>query len=1075
MAAASFYKFVNPRGVRSTGGTATIAGKKYQTKPDGTPRAQVLAMNRIGGQLNEQTKILQSIKTSIDRSTRGSIRNAKLVNDSIKGLATEDRKRKINEAKAQRQAAREARIAASRARLGARESGLEARAAAARAGEGSTDMTPDDGGGFFASLGKFFKTLLLYGALKWLSNEKNARMAVDFLRVLIKVGKAIFKFVEFGVISALEGFTNMFGSDRSLLDRLKGFLQFAVGIFSLFLVNRYLKNPFKLIKDVKRVFRAFRLIPKALGLAAKAGKALVMATKTGVMKMKGFGMAGLAKTALVAVPVIAGIGMAQQASTPSADPKKAAAGGTQLNDTLDFGGVSGDPFAGAFETGGIVPFRTGGRPPHAQSGGRIITGRNSGYRARVGGGAIEAHGTEAVVPLKNRYTDSGNDPLAAILGNSKKMAQGMATLVPMPLKMAGAGILVGLGALLGKLPFGIGNMLGPIAKTLMSPILSVFGVDSAILDKAMGLSSSNEQAGKDFGKAMVEAIKEWFKSILPGGGGTRSSTSTTSPASSPASTPPDTSNITVPEYDLDFNEASSAVQMGGKFYKTDASGALGDEIDEETAKQRIARKPFTGTPNWTPLLDLIASGEGDYNSVNPGLSIPGLSNMTIQEAYEVARKKGREAGGTGAMGRYQLLSDPIGRAINAGLVPGMDKFNAANQDKIAKYILEDIRFGKDWLAGDISDDQFQRSLAQEWAALAFEPSGKGAYDHTPGNKAKISWDATRKAMRAVKGQRMFLGGIAKGIGKAIGGIGKTVAKIAPIAASFIPGVGPLASAAIGGISGLMSGGGIGGFLSGALGGLGGIGGLGSMLGGSIGGFMQSAGGILDGALGGLMGGGGLGGMLSGALGGAGGLGNILAQGGEMIFGPGFTSMFGGTLDALNVGGKGLSASNFLKKAGMGALDFAVGKIAGSMGGPDAKNALVPGGSTVLNVNAVKMISALMKSQQVAQNSAKIQNLEGATTILTDKLVKVTSDVIAGVLVDKGKMAELPPAINDQAMAQILPMIQSAIVSASQQAAQQGGGAPNPGFQKSSSGANLTSTVAGSIGSIAGKILGGGVK
>ena len=46
-----------------------------------------------------------------------------------KGLATEDRKRKINEAKAQRQAAREARIAASRARLGAREGGLEARPA----------------------------------------------------------------------------------------------------------------------------------------------------------------------------------------------------------------------------------------------------------------------------------------------------------------------------------------------------------------------------------------------------------------------------------------------------------------------------------------------------------------------------------------------------------------------------------------------------------------------------------------------------------------------------------------------------------------------------------------------------------------------------------------------------------------------------------------------------------------------------------------------------------------------------------------------------------------------------------
>tara|TARA_Y100000004_G_scaffold194119_1_gene258007 strand:+ start:45 stop:1568 length:1524 start_codon:yes stop_codon:yes gene_type:complete len=481
------------------------------------------------------------------------------------------------------------------------------------------------------------------------------------------------------------------------------------------------------------------------------------------------------------------------------------------------------------------------------------------------------------------------------------------------------------------------------------------------------------------------------------------------------------------------------------------------------------------------VLDLIASVEsnGSYDVFNTsrGETEGKATEKTIGWLAKNAQ---------GAIGRYQHMpSFLLQRAKASGFGPDV-KFTPDVQDKITIDFLNNSQHRmQDWIDGKISNEDFAARLAPTWRGLPQGPNAANSLggdanstyndQFAGGNKAHKTWDATIKALQQMKPQRMFLGGIAKGIGKAIGGIGKTVAKIAPIAASFIPGVGPLASAAIGGISGMMSGGGIGGFLSGALGGLGGIGGLGSMLGGSIGGFMQSAGGILDGALGGLMGGGGLGGMLSGALGGAGGLGNILAQGGEMIFGPGFTSMFGGTLDALNVGGKGLSASNFLKKAGMGALDFAVGKIAGSMGGPDAKNALVPGGSTVLNVNAVKMISALMKSQQVAQNSAKIQNLEGATTILTDKLVKVTSDVIAGVLVDKGKMAELPPAINDQAMAQILPMIQSAIVSASQQAAQQGGGAPNPGFQKSSSGASLTSTVAGSIGSIAGKILGGGVK
>lgn len=1019
MAAASFYKFVNPRGVRSTGGTATIAGKKYQSKPDGTPRLQVLAMNRIGGQLNEQTKILQGIKLSIDNSTKGLIKNNKLINDSIKGLASEDRKRKVNAAKQQRQTARERRIAASRARLGGKEGGLEAKRAGSVA-DGSSDTSPDDGGGFFASLLKLLKTLVLFGALKWLSDPKNAKMTVDFLRVLVKVGKAIYKFVEFGVISALEGFSNMFGSDSSLLGRLKGFLQFAVGIFSLFLANRYLRNPFKIIKDVKRIFKVFRIIPKALGLAAKAGKALVMATKTGVMKMKGRGLKGLALGAAAGgITTLIGMSVADGEKSPSVSATKPSGSTTRSGGTS---GTPGGDILGSAETGGILPFRTGGRLPHAQSGAaRIITGRNQGYRARVGGGAIEAHGTEAVVPIKNRYTDAGNDPLAAIIGNSKKMAKGMATLIPMPLKMAGAGILVGLGAMLGKIPFGIGNMLGPIAKTLMGPILQIFGVDSSLLDKAMGQSTSNTQAGKDFADAMTDAIKNWFKSILPGGS---APTPTPSP---PGATPP----------------------KSPQEYAGPAFGPNGE---------KTATPPAGSTGTWGPLLDLIAGKEsgGNYEAMNPNKTLPGATKMTISE---VAKKA------TGAVGKYQQLpQNLVGRARRIGLDPDKDLYNEANQDKlIIKSNIEGSRKGAQWLAGEIDTNTFMQGLSQEFASF---PNAQGKF-HYPGQSSSMTPEKIKEALGQIKPQRMFLGGIAKSIGNAVGSIGKTIAKVAPIAASFIPGIGPIASAAIGGISGLMGGGGIGGAISGALGGIGGFGGLGNMIGGSVGGFMSSASGLLDGALGGLMSG--------DILGGMGGMGNILAQGGEMIFGPGFTSMFGGTLDALNIGGKGLGASSFLKQAGMGALDFAVGQLAGTSGGPDSKQAFVPGGSTVLNVNAAKAFSTLMKTQQVAQNSAKIQNLEGATTMLTDKLVKVTSDVIAGVLVDKGKMAELPPAVNDQAMQQILPMIQQAIISASQKSAQQGGGAPNPGFEKSSSGENLTSNIAGTLGSIAGKIFGGGIK
>ena len=1015
MAATSFYKFVNPRGVRPTGGTAKIAGKNYKTKGDGTPRMQVLALNRIGGQLNEQTRILKSIKLSLDKSTKASITNARLANKSIVGLAAEDRKRKINAAKDHRISAREARIRASRARLGARESALGTKPAA-EAASGTEDTTPESGGGFFAAIGKFLKTLVLYGALKWLSNPENAKLAVDLVKVLIKLGKIIFKFVEFGVVNALEGFTNIFASDSSLLDRLKGFLQFAVGIFSLFMVNRYLKNPFKLIKDVKRIFSAFRLIPKALGLAAKAGKAVVMATKAGVGRMKGGGLlkgaAGIAAGAAVAW------GASELLATrPAADGTLDAAASRGDYKAPTGSQSGGESVLGSFETGGIVPFRRQTGRPSAQGGARIIRGRTSGYRANVGGGAIEAHGTEAVVPIKNRYTDSGNDPLAAILGNSKKMAQGMATLVPMPLKMAGAGILIGLGSLLGKIPFGIGNMLGPIAKTLMGPILQIFGVDPGILDKAMGLSGSDQQAAKDFGEAMTDAIKNWFKSILPGG-------RPAAAATTPSGTTP-----------------SGTTPTG-----TDPAGTT-----------PTGTSPPGGDPK--SVLDLIASVEsnGNYDVFNTSR---GKTNAKATEKTVSWLAKNAQ----GAIGRYQHMPRYILDRAKASGFDENTKFTPAVQDKMTIDMLNSGHSMQRWIKGEISNEEFAAKLAPTWRGLPQGPTAAGRLGGTKDstyndqyasrNKSHKNWDSAVKALAQIKGQRMFLGGIVKGIGKAI-------STIAPIAASFIPGIGPLASAAIGGISGMMGGGGIGGAISGALGGIGGFGGLGNMIGGSVGGFMQSAGGLFDSAFGGLM---------SGNF----NMGNILAQGGEMIFGPGFTSMFGGTLDALNIGGKGLGASSFLKQSGRGALDFAVGQLAGTSGGPDSKQAFVPGGSTVLNVNAAKVFSTLMKTQQVAQNSAKIQNLEGATTMLTDKLVKVTSDVIAGVLVEKGKMAELPPALNDQAMAQILPMIQQAIINASQ-SAQQGGGTPSPGFQKSTSGSSLTSTVAGSLGSIAGKILGGGVK
>ena len=146
---------------------------------------------------------------------------------------------------------------------------------------------------------------------------------------------------------------------------------------------------------------------------------------------------------------------------------------------------------------------------------------------------------------------------------------------------------------------------------------------------------------------------------------------------------------------------------------------------------------------WKPLLDVIASGEGGYESVNPGKTIPGLTEMTISEAY----KKALEVpGGTSAMGRYQLLTDPIGRAKAAGLDPEKDKFSPENQDRIAVHIIEDVRDGKEWLAGKIDDKTFSQGIANEWAGV---PNIEGKFSHK-GQGGRVKAESVKAALKQVK-------------------------------------------------------------------------------------------------------------------------------------------------------------------------------------------------------------------------------------------------------------------------------------------------------------------------------------
>jgi hypothetical protein len=152
---------------------------------------------------------------------------------------------------------------------------------------------------------------------------------------------------------------------------------------------------------------------------------------------------------------------------------------------------------------------------------------------------------------------------------------------------------------------------------------------------------------------------------------------------------------------------------------------------------------------WGPLLDLISSVEsagGSYDSRYGGI-YPGYSKLTIAQANAVQLANYRKWG-SAASGKYQFMNIAA-QAAYAGLKPN-DLFSPENQDKMAIALIEKKRYGRDWLAGKISDPEFAKYLSMEWAGL---PRGNDnlSYFHGDGrNKAHTTFDKVLKALSKVK-------------------------------------------------------------------------------------------------------------------------------------------------------------------------------------------------------------------------------------------------------------------------------------------------------------------------------------
>jgi len=144
--------------------------------------------------------------------------------------------------------------------------------------------------------------------------------------------------------------------------------------------------------------------------------------------------------------------------------------------------------------------------------------------------------------------------------------------------------------------------------------------------------------------------------------------------------------------------------------------------------------------SYQPILDLIGRAEGTdkgrgYNETfNYGAYTGGerdLSGMTLAEINKMQREMIAHPGNTmrsSVVGRYQFNQATLREyAAKAGLNWETDKFTPANQDKMARALL-DAEGHQRALAGQITPEQYQLGLARRWASIQDPRTGQGYHD-----------------------------------------------------------------------------------------------------------------------------------------------------------------------------------------------------------------------------------------------------------------------------------------------------------------------------------------------------------
>jgi len=173
---------------------------------------------------------------------------------------------------------------------------------------------------------------------------------------------------------------------------------------------------------------------------------------------------------------------------------------------------------------------------------------------------------------------------------------------------------------------------------------------------------------------------------------------------------------------------------GSGVFPSQSAGAVAEEVSPPAAIHEQLR----------PLANLLARGEGNYNSVNRGWAgdtpqgVKGLTGSSFA-GFSVDRVLEMQSGWLYAVGRYQFIPSTLRFAVNSSSVMWSDNFTPEVQDRLmAALILYKRPIIISYLQGNHDNvGAAVDALAREWACVEYR-SGRGYYDGYGGNRASIS-------------------------------------------------------------------------------------------------------------------------------------------------------------------------------------------------------------------------------------------------------------------------------------------------------------------------------------------------